>query len=70
MLFNQFAHRLGITSDVVISPLDTSVDYFFNRVILNDGSYEYYDVSGPDVRCRNMTKENDLIIFSINAFYR
>jgi hypothetical protein len=69
MIFQQFAHRLGIHCDIVISPTDRGTLHVFNRITLNDGTYVYYDVINLVCHQENLYTEN-LIIYGINSEYR
>ena len=69
MIFQQCAHRLGYTCDIVVSPLESGNNYFYNRVVMPDGSYKYYDVLGKNVHCDDLRHEL-LIPYAINCEYR
>ena len=69
MVFMQFAHRLGIHCDIVISPLDNGQDHVFNRVVLSDGTVVYYDLLNYTAHKENLYHDN-IIIYSINDDYR
>lgn len=65
-VFKQFADRLGIQCDFIVSPTSNGITHSFNRVTLSDGTVRYYDLSRPDdyINVPSM----DLIDFSVNEF--
>jgi hypothetical protein len=65
MIFQQAAHRLGISCDIRLSPLETGVNHRFNRVTLADGSYVYYDVLNYTAHANDVYHDG-LIVYNIN----
>lgn len=65
MVFKQFAERLNIQCDIVMSPFDTGINHYFNKVTLSDGTIRYYDITRASENLINV-EEYDRIIFSTN----
>lgn len=66
MLLKQFANRLGIQCDLIISPGSNGINHTYNRVVLNDGSIRYYDLTRPN-RFVNVEKI-DTVDYDVNNF--
>lgn len=66
MVFKQFANRLGIKCDLIVSPGDTGINHTYNRVVLKDGTVRYYDLTRPN-QFVNATKM-DMVDYDVNNF--
>lgn len=66
MVFKQFANRLGIQCDLIVSPGNNGINHTYNRVVLKDGSVRYYDLTRPN-QFVNVTKM-DMVDYDVNNF--
>lgn len=66
MVFKQFANRLGIQCDLIVSPGDKGINHTYNRVVLKDGSVRYYDLTRPN-QFVNVGKM-DMVDYDVNNF--
>lgn len=66
IVFKQFANRLGIKCDLIISPGSNGVNHAYNRVVLKDGSVRYYDLTRPN-RFINVAKM-DMVDYDVNNY--
>jgi hypothetical protein len=67
MVFKQFANRLGMQCDIILSPMDNGLNHVFNKVTLSDGSVYYYDLVRHDENKIDV-QTYDLILFTENQF--
>lgn len=53
LLFNMMCNRSGIKSDVCIGKVSSGEYHAWNRIILSDGTYRYFDTTWADTGSRN-----------------
>ena len=66
LTFKQFADRIGIKCDLIVTPGSKGIDHAYNRVVLADGSIRYYDLTRPNKYIN--TDQIDSVDYGVNKF--
>ena len=68
MVFRQFCERLGIECDIVFGMSQFGEGHVWNRVLLSDGSYRYYDLTYYNLGKIDMLYYDDFVFLGLNTY--
>lgn len=69
MVFRMFCERLGIQCDIVCGITSMGDGHAWNRVLLSDGTYRYYDLTYYSRGTLDMPGYDDFIVLAFNGYF-